>query len=279
MLKKFLQFLYAQDGSPAGSTETDTQAADTPPADTAPPEPKLPKFGSQLSPEIREKHKKELGEYADKSLNEVWGDLIETRGKLSRAIVIPDPKDKDQEKFKAEAKAFHERMGIPETPDGYELKADAKILDKNFLSGFRKDAFEMGLTKTQAQKSLAKYEALAKQGMENIKATRKTAEDNLAPALRKALNNDDAEVEKNINLAKKHLVRYGDKRVLNQMADSTLMYNPEFILKAAEIERLLADTKFVDGDGPNRSPVGAEKRGVFGKNYSKEFKDTHGGKA
>jgi len=200
---------------------------------------------------------------------------MEGRGKLSRAIVLPDPKS---ETFDADKKEFFKKMGIPENPDGYDLKVD-KILekDKAFMDNFRLNALKSGLTKTQAQGQLDQLALLAKQGMNNVQESRKKAEDGLIPGLKKAMNGDEAEIEKTMNLAKKHLVRYGNKDLMQKIADSMLLYDPAFIMKAADIERALADEKFIDGKGPDRSTVGA-KKGAFGTSYSNEFNATYGGK-
>jgi len=282
MLRQVFRIFFEPDGKTGGDPPGSAPAAEGDSKETT--EFRMPKFGSQLSPELREKYKKELHEYADKSLNDVWTDLVDSQTKLSRALIIPD-KDGDPERFKADTKAFMAKMGIPETPDGYELKYDKKILaDEAFIKSYRENALKRGLTKTQAQAGLADLEALAKQGLEAIKRSRDDAEKGLVPNLRKALvvNGDEKKAEKDadavMNLAKKNLVRFGARSgdTLQKLADSGLMFDHNFIMELAEHERAMADAKFIDGNKPDDKSAVSNGGGIYVKNYSKKFTEQYG---
>ena len=255
-------------GDPGDQSGDSSQSSD--PGDGTPKE--LAKFASQLSPDIREKYEKELStDYKDKHLNDVWGELMEAKGKLSRSIVVPDPENPDQE----ELKAFMDKMGIPSSPDGYELKADG--VGKEIVDGFKAEALKMGLTKSQAQKVLDKVVAFSKNGIEKRAEALKNAEQTFPARLTKELG-DEKSAEAAVNLGKKFLIRLGNKDVIQAIADSGLLYNTKFMTKIADFEKALGDQKFVDGKGSGGSGAGGgqKPKGQLGT-YSSEWKDQFGG--
>lgn len=255
----------AAGGDPGdGGAKTPENGGDKPP--------KLAKFASQLSPEIREQYQKELSEdYADKHLNDVWSELMEAKGKMSRSVVFPDPENPDPE----ELKAFMQKMGIPEKPEGYELKADG--VDPKVLEQFSGEALKMGLTKSQAQKVVQTLTGMVKQGSSQIQEKLKAAEQSFPERMAEAAGGEKA-AESAINLAKKFLIRIGDKNTMQTIRDSGLLYNPAFMKKAAEFEKALGDSPFVDGQGNDGSGAGGNNqntRGAMG-NYSSDWVKMHG---
>lgn len=291
----FSQIFFDGDGAPAGTA--DTPAGNAPaepekpatPAEPAEPAaggkppaaepgksgegdpPKLAKFASQFSPEIREKYKDELsGDYAEKHLNDVWTELMETKGKMKRAIIVPDPENPDPD----ELKTFMKQLGIPESPDGYELKAegvDQKVLDK-----FAGEALKMGLTKGQAKKVVKSFTGLVQEGLGEIKGKMKTAEQTFPARMTKELGTEK-DANEAVNLAKKFLIRFGDKGTIKTVAESGLLYNTKFMAKAAEFEKSLGDEKFIDGKGPGGSGAGGKKseKGAMGS-YSADWVKLNG---
>lgn len=65
-----------------------------------------------------------------------------------------------------EKRAFYTKMGVPESPDKYELKfPDGTRVDDTFLGSFRTQAHQLGITPAQAQ-GLAAWWTEQNQGME-----------------------------------------------------------------------------------------------------------------
>ena len=159
-------------GEPAGAEPTAPGAdalesvgsvvKETPPADPKPQEPPaLPKYSSQLSPEIREKYKESLEKMGkDTSLNDTFSELMETRGKLERAILLPE-KDNPED-----IKRFMQDMGIPESPDGYKI--DEKVLGAEATKLMTQQALKAGMTTKQAQAMHGFIVALVKNGQAGI---------------------------------------------------------------------------------------------------------------
>lgn len=239
--------------------------------------PKMAKFGSQLSPEIREKYKDQLsGDYAEKHLNDVWEELMSSKSKLNRAVIIPDPESPDD----GEVKQFFQKMGIPEKPDGYELNAEV-IKDDKFIKQFKEQAHKMGLTQTQAKKQLAMMENLAKAGnktLENAKTSQaeamKKAEQTFPARLTQALDGNEQAAEEVTNLATKFHVRMGNKELIEKIRDKGLLYDTEYMKFSAKMEKLAGDDDFIEGDpGKTKQQSGG---GAFGKNYSPQFAKVYG---
>lgn len=82
-----------------------------------------------------------------KNLEKVFG-----ADKAGRALLLPGENATPEEKA-----AFYSKLGRPESPEGYGLKAPEKFGDPELLEGFTKTAHEIGLSKTQAE-ALLKFQ-------------------------------------------------------------------------------------------------------------------------
>jgi len=229
-------------------------------------EKRLPKWGSQLSPQTREKYADSLDAYADKSLSDVFEEWEAGKVKMKNAIPVPT-----KESSKEEKQAFMKAMGIPEKPEEYTLKSELVKEDNPFLLEFKKQAHKTGLTNVQAQKQFDYVLNIAKSAADAQKETRKNLEKTFSANMTKLAGDKAEEV---VNLAKKNLVRFGDKELLEAFKASNLDVNPKFIAKLAEFERTLSDTTFIPGGGKPQEPG----KGEFGTSYDPKFLATYGGR-
>lgn len=245
-------------------------------------EPKLPPFASQLSPEVRTKYGKDLESYAGKSLNDVVADLVDTRGKLSRAIIPPDPKTATPE----EISALRAKIGVPEKPDGYQFSLDAyKDLEgvDDVVAVLRKEAYDMSLNGKQAQ---AYVENQLKRGKASIEARTAAAAEARAKfdeRLAAAVNPEgkltaeqvSAEVQKTKNLTTAFFAKtLKNADLVKDAAARGILYDPAWTRTFAAIQELLGDEKFIGGRSAGGSEGGA-KKGTMG-NYSAGFQERYG---
>lgn len=231
-------------------------------------------MASQFPKETREKYKDLLlGDYKDKKAHEVFEELVDVKGKLGRAIVIPDPKSATVE----EISAFKKTMGIPESPDKYDLKADAyKDIEgiEDLAADFRLRAAAWGLTKAQAQNAFDLMAGLAKSGIEAQAKAKQEHKDSFQARLLEMVGKDEKKAEEVTNRMKEFLVkRIDDKEIVQDLADSGLLYSAKFAVKIAELSKAFDDAPYIRGAEDRSAPA---QRGAMG-DYSPEFRKFVGG--
>lgn len=290
-MKRMMLFLVPDSGG-GGGAGGDPPGADagTPSAGGAPPagggdpgaggaggEPKLPSFASQLSPEARTKYAKDLEPYAGKSLNDVVADLVDTRGKLARAIVIPDPKTATPEEMAETRK----RLGVPEKPDAYQLNIEAyKDLEgvADVVAILRQEAYDMALNGKQAQAYIENQLKRGKASIEARTAAAAEARSKFDERLAAAVNPEgkltaeqvSAEVQKTKNLTTAFFAKtLKNADLAKDAAARGILYDPAWTRTFAALQELLGDEKFVGGR-PAGGGDGGTKRGSMG-NYDLEF--------
>jgi hypothetical protein len=256
----------AQSGPTPGSPSSATDQGGSDPA------PELPKWLSQVSPEIR----------GDKRLHgfQSMTDLAKAhlaRGELdSRAIVFPT-KDSTPE----EIRAFADKMGIPMDPAAYEFDA-GKLKD---IPGVEKltDAVRLIASKTKLTKSQASgvYEGVI--GVLKAEALQKKAELDHAQAsfeegILAEMGGDKKKADAFQALYKAHLVRLNSPELVNVLAASGVLYNPKLAKAFAELEAIYGDDHQTPGaKGVAPKPEPKQSRGTFGSAYSKEWAEKVGG--
>jgi hypothetical protein len=268
------RFFHAPDDPGAGGAAPATDS--TPPASTPPAEaePQWTGMASQFPREIREKHKDLLlGEYKDKKASDVFEELVEAKGKLGRAIVIPDPKTATAD----DMAAFRKTMGIPDSGDGYELNTEPykgiKGID-DLAKDFRTRALANGLTKTQAAKEFEYLANIAKFGADQQAKAMADHKASFAARLLDACGKDAKVAEEVTNRYKAFLAKQiGDPEILKDLDASGIMYSAKFAAKVAEISKAFDDAPWVDGKPPATKPA----HGEMGS-YSPAFEAMYGGK-
>jgi len=261
------RFMYSPDdggavGAPPASTPPTSQ---TPPAEPAGP----PTWLTQVSPDRRDK--KELHKYA--KLNDLVDAHIEYEGKLARSIVIPDPKTATPE----DVAAFKKGMGIPEKPEDYAFDAgkykDVPDMDK-LSEAARSLSVTAGFTKGQAAKVFDFVASLVKTGTDAQAQVKAEARKTFPDRLLEEVGKDPKKAEEVTNRMTAFMTKeIGDAALIQQIADSGLMFNPAFAIKIAGISTKLDDAPYISSHGEGES----KGSGAFGKSYSPEFNKQYGG--
>ena len=259
---------YAPEGTP--------EPAAAPPATeaTPPAEPQWTGMATQFPREVRERHKDLLlGDYKDKKAHEVFEELVDAKGKLSRSIVIPDPKTATPE----ERAAFNKTMGIADTPDAYDLKTDAykdmKGID-DMAKDFRTRAAGWGLTKGQAGQVFDFVASLGKFGQDSQAKAKADYKASFQTRLLEAVGgNEDEAKEITTRLTAFMSKQIADPELVKAFDESGLLYSPKLAAKLAELSKAFDDAPMPGG----KAPTGQAPKGSMG-DYSKAFDEEFGGK-
>lgn len=245
--------------------------APTPTPAPAPAEPAAgpPTWLTQVSPDRRDR--KELHKYA--KLNDLVDDHLSMEAKLSRAIVVPDPEKATPE----EVAAFKKGMGIPEKAEEYAFDADkykgAPNIDK-LAELVRAQAAEAGLTKGQAAKVFGFVAGLVKEGTDGQSAQKAETQKAFPSKLLEAVGGDQKKADEVTTRLTAFMTKeIGDEGLVRAIADSGLLFNPQFAVKIASLAAKLDDAPYVDGKGSAAS----KGPGQFGASYSADFKAQFGG--
>lgn len=243
--------------------------------------PERPGYFQQLPPEFVEQHGERLARYG--KLSDLAGAVVSAEDRLARSVVVPKGDKPDP----AELKAFREALGLPDTPDGYQIKADAakdmEAVDA-IVESVKQAAVSMSLSRTQAQKLFDYVVNTAKAG-EQVSAE---AAKQFDAKLLEAVGGDQGKRDGALNLHKAFMVRLGSQinklcgggaespdvgsKAIKRLADAGFFHDPDFTLAFASIEARLGDEPFIDTGGPGR-PAGSAQ-GMFGK--SQAWRDTYG---
>lgn len=260
-----------------GATGAPPSPAPAPATTAAPAEPAEPAYYSQLSPELRDKIKarpdwKEFREKVPR-LNHLAEAYLDSKDKLGRAVIIPDPKTATPE----DVAAFKKGMGIPDKPEEYAFDAEkykgVPDMDK-LTDAARALSLTAGLTKGQASKVFDFVAGLVKTGTDS-QATQKAETEKTFPArLLEAVGKDQKKAEEVTNRLIAFMTKeIGDAALVQEFRDNGLMFNPAFATKIAALSAKLDDAPYIDGGGAGAS----KSKGQFGNSYSPEFNKTFGG--
>lgn len=266
-MKDLFRFAPPDDGAGAPPAQTPPAAAATPPP--AEPAAGPPTWLTQVSPDRRDR--KELHKYA--KLNDLVDDHLSMEAKLSRAIIVPDPEKATPE----EVAAFKKGMGIPEKAEDYAFDADkfkgAPDIDK-LAEAVRAQAAEAGLTKGQAAKVFGFVAGLVKAGTDGQAAQKAEMQKAFPAKLLEAVGGDQKKADEVTNRLTAFMTKeIGDEGLVRAIADSGLLFNPQFAVKIAGLAAKLDDAPYVDGKGSAAS----KGPGQFGSSYSADFKAQFGG--
>lgn len=240
------------------------------PVPAAPVEPSgPPTWLTQVSPGYRDK--KELHKYA--KLNDLVDAHLDMEGKLSRAVIIPDPKTATAD----DVAAFKKRMGIPDKPEEYAFDAEkykgVPDMDK-LTEATRALSATAGFTKGQAGKVFDFIASLVKTGTDAQSTQKAEVEKSFPDRLLEAVGKDPKKAEEVTNRMIAFMTKeIGDAGLVQQFRDSGLMFNPAFATKIAALSAKLDDAPYIDGKGSGAS----KGQGQFGSSYSPEFMKAYGG--
>lgn len=202
---------------------------------------------SQVSPELRKNADLRKFLSARPKMNDLVIKAFEDSRRLGRAVVIPSSEKPDP----AEVKSFMAAMGIPGKADEYEIKTDAfkKVEGLEGAVAFvRGQAWEMKLSKIQAQKLFETYMKINQAAGEKASQERKIFEDSFESRVLELAGKDETRKTELLNLYKRGLVkRFGKEQLLKKLADKGLLHDTDFVSQVAEIERNFGEEPFIEG--------------------------------
>jgi len=244
-----------------------TPATAAPEAAPAAPEPEVPKWLSQVSPELRAN--KEL--YRFGSLNDAAKELIAKAEAKGRVIELPDP----EKATKEDMSAFRAKLGIPDNADGYEIDLGKlkDIPEVGKLADLTKKIGEAsGLTRKQAQRV---FEGMASSLVGEARAKQESlaeAQAGFDKAVLDEVGGDAGKADAYKNLYKAALVRFNDAQFVKVLADTGKLYDPKFAKMMATMEVYMgADQLPVSETRPSKPKADAGPHGAFGKSYGKQW--------
>lgn len=231
-----------------------------------PPEPELkePSYFEQFSRDFRQSPiAKKLYKYPKAEL--IAKALVEVEEKLERAVIVPKAEAPDP----TEAKAYREKMQLPEKPEEYDIPAEKGR--EAIVAEFQKFAAAAGLTKPQAKKV---YELImgAQKAQEAQRAEAQTKEaESFAKSMLAAAGGDEEKAKSMTEFYRATLAaRLGKKSLIQKLADRGLLQDPEFAESIMELGRLLEDDHNVEGEVGGKGPGKPKPVGTMG-NYSSEW--------
>jgi hypothetical protein len=186
---------------------------------------------SQLPDETRQKHKDRLTELKGKRLSDVLDEFFTAKQTLNRAVVFPQKGSAPEEVQK-----FLKVMGIPQKPEEYGLKPE--ILGpgeevKTFVQNLAARMHRNGLTRKQGAQMFAEIASMVKAGISQQEAARKTMIESFDSRVEEFLGKDSAKAEDTRNYFKRFLVSLKDRKLVKDMDESGILYNPRFVAALA----------------------------------------------
>lgn len=167
--------------------------------------------------------------------------LLMNLDKLSRTIIIPDPKTATPEQMAA----FHEAMGLPRPGEDYEINMEsAKGLGgvKEFAQSFKAFAKDAALRSSVAQRLFDRLAAIAMRGEEARVAAGQKARDTFDARLKVAVGNGSQDISLTKTFFREFLdQRISDEMVLKKLEGAGLCTDTGFAISMAGLQKILGD--------------------------------------
>ena len=165
----------------------------------------------------------------------------------SEKIPLPiNPTDEDLDNI-------YGRLGRPEAPDGYEIKADGNVITEDIASQYADIAHKLRLTPQQAQGVLEYYRSTVSNSAEQMQQMVADQASNTEAELRREWgNNYDAKLNAASSAAREFA---GDGILDMQLSDGTLVGNHPAFIKAfaamADFKSTVTSEDSIDGASAN----------------------------
>jgi hypothetical protein len=196
------------------------------------------------------------------------GDLgksyLDLRGKLENSIQLPGDDADDAAKD-----AFYNKLGRPETPDGYQFQRpelpEGAVYDEQMEADFRQHAHQLGLTQAQAEGA---YNYFIGQILEATNTLNEQAEAQRVQAIEKLQQSWGGDFEKNCEIATRTFLHFADDEAKQFFVDSKLGDNPLVIRLFHEIGKQMLNDEAIFGKVTppgNENQQGIVKRGIDGR--------------
>lgn len=169
---------------------------------------------------------------------------LEANAKLQKAIVLPGESSND-----TEVKAFREKLGVPENPDGYEIDSTG---DKEFADVFRKAAHKEGLTPKQAKTLHQEIIQASGEILSRAQAQRKAAKDKATEALKQEWGE---RFEAN-DIAARRFAALAGAEMVDALGESGLIDDPRVLKGLYRFASMISEDRLVEGRGSRSADAG-----------------------
>lgn len=208
-------------------------------------------------------------------LAKAYNELEKVVGKKAVGLVRPadDAPEEERKTFEAE---LRKTLGVPEKPDGYEIKVPEgrTIADQELYGWYRQTAHELGLSPSQAQQLFDQYDKLSRSHGEKMLQAAKAAEDNAVKSLVSHYGGEKQAAEAT-ELAKRGYQALAVKAGLG--SDEAKAFaeaygnEPAFIRTFELVGKMTGDHGLIGGSGGGPGTGKNETRADF---YAKQFPKT-----
>lgn len=179
------------------------------------------------------------------TIGDLGKEFIGLRGKLENAVILPGEDASDDEWA-----TFYQKLGRPESPDGYEFQRPDDLpedmpYDEEREKDFRKLLYEIGATKSQADRLYKAYYEDTIQAWRKLQDQRKAYHDEQVTALQEKWGDQyQANAEKALRVA----AQFGPEGFDEFLDTSGLGDNPMIVEFCHAISEAIGDDSLLTGD-------------------------------
>ena len=180
-----------------------------------------------------------------RTIGELGKKFIELDGRVKKSVLLPG--DDATEEERAE---FFNRLGRPETPDGYELKRpelpDAIHYDEEQEAEFRKTAHQLGLTSEQAKGLYDWYHRMVLNAYNDAEKARAELKEQAVKTLKSEWGDG---FDEKVEIARRAVEKFGGDELKKFLDDSGLGDNPILVKAFYEVGSRILEDRTVPGHG------------------------------
>ena len=207
-----------------------------------------------------------------KSVEDLAKSYIHAQGMIgAEKIVIPGKQSTDQD-----WEGVFAKLGRPESPDKYELKA-SESHDPEFIKSFKEAAHKSGLLPKQVEGLYGFYNEVAKKQQENLELQMKKEMDDGIANLRKEW--PDSEYEKNLGVAKNAVNTFLGEEGKKWLNESGMGNNPMMIKFMHKIGLAMGEDSLKGGGGVSfnegRESAQSKLNAIMGDSKHPYFDSSH----
>lgn len=219
----------------SGGKESSTQPAQDPPkgkpaekqeGGKEKPTPELPGWTNATTKELRADPRFAAFASKFKSFDDAVKSAIELESKIGSMASIPGKESKPEE-----IAEFYQKLGVPEKPEGYDLKKHEGLAysDEN-LAEYREFAHKLHLTKEQAAAMFDMVNERAAKELQDFAAKKQRESEEAVAGCESTLKQEwGASFDKNLATTRRGLAAYADKDLMNDAAATGMGNSPAFL--------------------------------------------------
>lgn len=177
---------------------------------------------------------------AMRTVGELGKSYLDAQSKLEHAIVPPGENARQDE-----IQAFRAKLGVPESPDGYEIDESG---DKDFATEFRKAAHEQGLTPKQAKEVYGRLIEASRAFNERAKAQLESKREEG----KKELQKEWGEQYEERDAAARRFALVSGNAFADALGDMGAFDDPRVIRGLNKLAMMISEDRLVEGRGQER---------------------------